>query len=188
MRRLAFLLGLAAAAGLTWAVCVAQQHALRGNVADIFADEMEVDYANNTATLAGGVRVQIKGSYDATMTAPRVTAVTSEDTNQLVALEASGPVTLDVTSTTSEGKQLRVSARCSQVATFSEKTMIAVLKGNAHAEVTKLPRLEGVESAKYDGETLTVDLKAHTIKLGGGVHLNVEMAPEQPKPEAGAKQ
>jgi len=159
---------------------------LHGSIVDIYAAEVVVDWMTGVATLTGKVRVEIKGDYDANMTAPKVTATTSQEKNQVLSLEAQGPVTIDVVTKTPEGKQWRVSARCSDSATFSEQTMIAVLKGNAHAEATGLPRLEEMESAEYDGDTMTVDLKKHLLTFTQA-HINAEMAPQAPSPEAGAK-
>ena len=165
----------------------AQQKVLHGSVADIYATDVEVDLATGVATLTGNVRVQIKGAYDATMTAPTIVAKQSQEKNQVISLDAQGPVNLDVLTKGADGKQFRVTARCSDSATFSEQTMVAVLKGNAHAEVTGLPRAEAVESARYDGDTLTVDFKHNKIKLTQA-HVNVEMAPEAEKSPAGTKQ
>jgi lipopolysaccharide export system protein LptA len=175
-----------AAAALLVAGATAQQRVRRGSVAIITADEIETSWDSGQAQMTGHVNVQIKGDYDATITAPSLTVETDLQKSQLLALTARGPVSFDIVTRSAEGKASRIVASCTDQATFSERTMIVVLKGNAHAEVTGMPRAEGVESAKYDGDSMTVDLRKHTIRLTQA-HLNVEMAPPAEKGPTEAK-
>ncbi len=161
---------------LVAAVAVGQQ-IKRGNVATIQAEQLEYDWETGDTKMTGNCRVDIKGDYDATMTTPALVFRTDIETAQVLSFEATGPVTFDILTRPTDGKRSRIQARCSDSATFSEETMLAIMKGNAHAEITRLPRAESVQSVVYNGDSLTIDLRNHKIHFSGA-HLEVEMAPE----------
>jgi hypothetical protein len=165
------------------AAATVSQQVLRGNVATIQAKELEVDWETGSTKMTGDCRVDIKGDYEATMTTPALVFTTDIEKAQVLSFEATGPVSFDILTRPTNGKRSRIVARCSDSATFSEQTMLVVMKGNAHAEITGVPRVESVKSAVYDGESMTIDLKNHTIKLAQA-HLEVEMAPQAGAPGA----
>jgi lipopolysaccharide export system protein LptA len=177
MSTLRFLRGLwpLTALVLVAAVGVGQQ-VRRGNVATIQAEQLEYDWETGDTKMTGNCRVDIKGDYDATMTTPALTFKTDIEKAQVLSFEASGPVNFDILTRPSNGKRSRILARCSDSATFSEQTMLVVMQGDAHAEITSLPRTETLQSAVYDGDSMTIDLKNHKVKLSQA-HLKVEMAP-----------
>ena len=160
-----------------------QQVVRRGSVAVVTADSLEMSLDSGVLEMTGNVNVNIKGDYTATMTAPSVRVETDKEKNQVVSIKATGPVTADVLTKPQDGKQQRIVARCSDEATFSEKTMIIEMRGNAHADVSGMPRGEGVESMKFDGDSMSINLKTHKVNLKQA-HVNVEMAPPAEKPAA----
>lgn len=162
------------------------QYVKRGNIATVQAEQLEYDWETGDTKMTGNCRVDIKGDYDATMTTPALVITTDIEKAQVLSFEATGPVTFDIVTRPTDGKRSRIQARCSDSATFSEETMLAVMKGDAHAEVTSLPRAESVQSAVYDGDSMTIDLKNHKIKLSQA-HLKVEMAPAAGGPAEGTE-
>ncbi|MGQ9731715.1 MAG: LptA/OstA family protein [Candidatus Zipacnadales bacterium] len=162
------------------------QHIRKGSVATIRSDEMEVDWGTGVTTMTGNVRVEIKGEYEATLVASSVVVKADIEKSQLLSLEAHGPVQFDMITAPVNGQRSHIVARCSQSATFSETTMIVQLQGDAHAEIRGGGRAFGtaeVESARYDGESITVDLNKRTIKLRQAT-LEMQMAPPTQKPSA----
>lgn len=174
------ILGLAAAALLAAAVGYAQ-HIKKGSVAVIRSEELDLDLNTGSTEMTGNVRVDIKGGYTATMTASSVSVAADLEKAQVLSFEARGPVKLVFDTTNKEGKPLHVVASCSQKATFSEQTMIATMEGNAHAEVTGAEAVVSqIESAKYDGDSMTIDLNQRKIKVKQAtaeVHMAPEVAP-----------
>ena len=160
------------------------QHIKRGSVAVIRSDELEVDWGTGVTEMTGNVRVDIKGDYAATMWASAVTVRADLEKAQVLSLEAHGPVKFDIDTAPVEGKRSHIEATCKRQATFSEQTMTATLEGNAHVEITGAGAMVSqVESVRYDGDSLTIDLTNHKIKLKQAT-AEVQMAPGAEKPAA----
>jgi len=174
-RRWAIALFLVVALALVAVVCA--QHVKKGSVAVIRSDELEVDLDTGVTEMTGNVRVDIKGDYNASMTASTVIVIADLEKSRVVSLEARGPVNFVVDTTTKDGKPLHVTASCSQKATFSEETMVATMVGDAHAEMAGAAAVASqLESLKYDGESVTIDLKSRKIKVRKAT-AEVRMAP-----------
>ena len=158
------------------AAIAVSQHVKRGSAATIQADRLQYDWETGDSEMSGNCRVDIKGEYEATMTASSVLVKTDIEKAQVLFFEARGPVDFDILTMPANGKRSRIQARCSNSATFSEQTMLVVMKGDVHAEIDGVPKVETVQSAVYDGDSMTIDLENHTIDLVPA-HLNIEMAP-----------
>jgi hypothetical protein len=166
---------------------VCAQHIKQGSVAVIRSDELEVDWGTGLTEMTGNVRLDIKGDYTASMTASSVILKGDLEKSRVLSVEARGPVNFTVDTAPADGKRSHITASCSQVATFSEQTMVVTMVGNAHAEITGAEAMVSqIESAKYDGESMTIDLNQRKIKLKQAT-AEVHMAPEagRPQPEQG---
>jgi len=172
------------AAVVLLAAAVLAQHIRKGSVAVIRSDDMQVDWGTGLTEMTGNVRVDIKGDYTATMTASSVIVKADLEKAQVLSLEARGPVRFDIDTAPVEGKRSHITASCTQQAVFSEQTMVVTLEGNAHAEITGATAVVGqVEAAKYDGETVSIDLNKRSIRLKQAT-AEIHMAPEATKTEA----
>jgi len=160
------------------------QHVKQGSVATLTSDELEIDYGTGLTEMTGNVTMSIRGDYTATMTASSVTLKGDIEKSRVLSVEARGPVNFVIDTTTKDGKQAHITARCSREATFSEETMIVTMVGNAHAEVTGAEALAAqLESAKYDGDSMTIDLDNRKISLKKAT-AEVHLAPQAAKADA----
>jgi hypothetical protein len=163
---------------------VCAQHLKKGSVAEIRSDELEVDWGTGLTEMTGHVSMTIRGDYTATMTASSVTLTGDLERSRVLSVEARGPVNFVVDTAPANGQRAHIVASCSQVATFSEQTMIVTMVGNAHAEITGAEAVVSqLESAKYDGESMTIDLNKCKFKLKQAT-AEVHMAPETATPQA----
>lgn len=170
--------------GLWTAVVAGAQLIKKGSVAVIRSDEMEVDWSTGITEMTGNVKVTITGDYTATMTATSVILTGDLEKTRILSIEARGPVNFVIDAKSKNGKPIHITARCSQQATFSEQTMVATMVGDAHAEMTGAPSgTTAVESFRYDGESMTIDLKNRKIRVKGAT-TEVRLAPEPAKAEA----
>lgn len=170
--------------GLLLAVGGAAELIKKGSVAVIRSDEMEVDWSTGVTEMTGNVKVTITGDYMATMTAASVILTGDLEKTRILSIEARGPVNFVVDAKNKDGKPVHITARCSQQATFSEQTMLATMVGDAHAEMTgAVGAATSVESFRYDGQSVTIDLKNRKIRVKGA-STEVRLAPEPTKPEA----
>jgi len=173
------------ASALLVAAVVCAQHVKKGSVAIIRSDELEVDWGTGLTEMTGNVRMDIRGDYTASMAASSVVLKGDLEKSRVLSVEARGPVSFTVDTAPVDGKRSHITASCSQMATFTEQTMIVTMVGNAHAEITGAEAVVSqVESAKYDGESMTIDLNKRKIRLKSAT-AEVHMAPEAAQPEAG---
>jgi lipopolysaccharide export system protein LptA len=162
---------------------VTAQHVKKGSIATIESQEMLVDWGTGVTEMTGNVKVTIRGDYDATITASSVYVTADVEKAQVLSLEARGPVRVDIDTAPVDGKRSHVTASCTQRATFSEKTMVVVLEGNAHAEISGAGSVvSGVEAAKYDGQSMTIDLNKRTIRTKQAT-AEIQMAPAAEVPK-----
>jgi phage gp45-like len=159
------------------------QHIKKGSVAVIRSDELVVDWGTGDTEMTGNVRVDIKGDYTATMTASRVLVKADLEKSQVLSFEAVGPVSFEIDTKPVDGQRSHITAHCSRSATFSEQTMLVTMVGNAHAEITGASAVASqLESAKYDGDSMTIDLENRKINLKQAT-AEVHMAPQTEKTE-----
>jgi lipopolysaccharide export system protein LptA len=160
------------------------QHVRQGSVATITSDELEIDYGTGVTEMTGNVSMTIRGDYTATMAASRVILKGDVEKSRVLSVEARGPVDFVIDTTDKDGKRTHITASCSREATFTEQTMIVTMVGNAHAEVIGGQALAAqLESAKYDGESMTIDLNNKKISLKKAT-AEVHLAPQEEKPAA----
>jgi len=179
-RTLAAVLGLA----LLLLAAAYAQHVKQGSVATITSDELEIDYGTGVSEMTGNVTMTIRGDYTATMNASRVVLKGDIEKSRILSVEAHGPVNFVIDTTSKDGKRSHITASCSREATFSEQTMIVTMVGNAHAEIIGGEALAAqLESAKYDGESMTIDLNNRKINLKKAT-AEVHLAPQEEKPAA----
>ncbi len=168
---------------VSFAALASAQHVKQGSVAVIRSDELEVDWGTGLTEMTGNVRMDIRGDYTASMAASSVILKGDLEKSRVLSVEARGPVNFTIDTVSADGKRSHIAASCSQLATFSEQTMIVTMVGNAHAEITGAEAVVSqVQSAKYDGESMTIDLNQRMIKLKQAT-AEVHMAPETEKPQ-----
>ncbi len=155
----------------------------KGDVATINGNSLEFSLDGGDLQLDGDCDVTIAGANNAHMTASAITLVPNSETQSVASVEARGPVTLDATIVREDGQKRRVQAKCSEVATYSEDTMVAEMVGDVHVEVTSVPETEGIEATTFDTSRMTLDLKNGKFKLGPGANIEAEMVPDAFKGE-----
>jgi len=149
-----------------------------GDVATITGDALSFALRGGEMVLKGGCDVTIVGTNDAHMTADTITMTPDRESGRVVSIEGKGPVTLDATVTKEDGQKSHVKARCVDIATYSEETMLAELVGDVHVEISSVPATEGFEALQYDGGRMTFDLKNQTFSLTEGAAIDAEMTPD----------
>ena len=160
------------------------QHVKQGSVATITSDELEIDYGTGVTEMTGNVKMNIRGDYTATMNASSVTLKGDLEKSRILSVEAHGPVDFVIDTTDKDGKRAHITASCSREATFTEQTMIVTMVGNAHAEITGAEAVATqLESAKYDGDSMTIDLNNRKISLKKAT-AEVHLAPQVEKADA----
>ena len=139
------------------------QQVRRTETGTVSADLIEYDFGANAFTATGNTRVTILGTHNAELRAPELTMDLSDQLNQILSVDATGPVYLEVlTAPDDEGLRRRIIARASAGAAYRQSTQTVVLSGQAVADVTTLP--EGnVEAAHFEGQSIVVDLAKSTL-------------------------
>lgn len=152
------------AAILIVAVASAQQ-TRRTETGKVTADLIEYDFARHAFSARGNTHVSLDGRHQADIRAPSLSMNLSESMNQILRIEAAGPVRFEVLTAPDEnGTRRRIKASASQSATYRHDAQTVVLSGNARADVTSEPP-DGAEAAQFSGESITVNLETSMLSV-----------------------
>ncbi len=131
----------------------------------VTADLIEYDFGKHAFTATGNTHVTIVGDHHAEVRAPALSMNVSEDMDQILVIEAQGPVNFEVvTAPDEDGTKRRIVASATRSATYRQAEQTVVLSGDACADVTTLP--EGsADAAHFEGESIVVDLEGSTLSV-----------------------
>ena len=142
------------------------QQVRKTRTAVIAAKTMELDWANNVVDFTGNCKLTVGGGYDATMTAPSMTASFTTKPVTVKSLVAKGPVNFTViTEPDSQGHKRKIVASAQNQATYAEATQTIKLMGSAVADVIPLDSGDPVETVHFTGETITANLKTNRLTV-----------------------
>ncbi len=133
--------------------------------AEVTAPEMVYRWDTNEFVFRGNCVLQVHDANRATMRAPAMKVKLGPKGATIDSLRAEGPVNiLVITAPDKEGVKRKITARCSDHASYTEKTQEIQLVGDAVADVVSLP--EGPESmrAHFTGDALIVSLKKSEVR------------------------
>jgi len=149
-----------AALGLLAATVAFSQQVKRTRTAEIKAGLMEFDWGTNVFEFTGNCILTIGAGYNATMTAPKMTAATVKS------LTATGPVHFTIiTAPDGQGRKRKIVASARDKATYAEDTQVVKLVGEATADMTPVDAPEDVEAVHFTGETITANLKTSRLSV-----------------------
>lgn len=155
-----------AALGLLATTVAFSQQVKRTRTAEIRADLLEFDWGANVFDFTGGCKLTIGAGYNATMTAPAMTAEIITSPATVKSLTAKGPVHFTIiTAPDSQGRKRKIVATAKQQATYSEDTQVVKLVGEATADMTPLDAPEDVEAVHFTGQTITANLKTSRLTV-----------------------
>lgn len=153
-------------AGVLLAAYGYAQTTKRTRTASITAASMEFDWDKNVAEFTGNTKLVVGGDYDATMTAPKMTARLSPKADSIVSLVAAGPVKfVVVTRAGSGGVRRKITASATKEATYSEDTQVVKLVGNAVADMAPINAPDTVEAMHFAGQTIVANLKTSRLTV-----------------------
>lgn len=142
------------------------QQVRKTRTATITAKTMELDWDKNVVDFAGNCKLTVGGDYDATMTAPSMTASFTSQPVTVKTLVAKGPVVFTViTRPDGQGRKRKIVASARNQATYSEETQVVKLTGQAVADLTPLDEKDPVEAVHFTGETITASLKTNRLTV-----------------------
>ncbi len=147
------------------AVAGGQQQTRRTETGKVTADLIEYDFGRHAFTATGNTQVTIKGAHESEIRAPGLSMELSEDMDQILTIEAEGPVNFEVLTAPDEnGTRRRVVARASNSAVYRQADETIALTGDARADVTTVPD-RGVDAAHFAGESIVVNLRESTLSV-----------------------
>jgi lipopolysaccharide export system protein LptA len=158
---------------------VALAETRRTDKADINADKLVYNFANNTWEFTGNVTVDVKGPDKATMSAPRMSGKLGKSGSQLNEVVAYGPVQFAITlQPDADGVQRRITATCTGQALYTGAASTIVLVGGAEGQMVTLPQQPDASPATFKGDKITINLADSTIEMEKGtVSAEFESAP-----------
>lgn len=155
---------IAAVAALVVTAALGQQ-TRRTETGKVTADLIEYDFGRHAFTATGNTHVTIRGAHQSEIRAPSLSMNLSENMDQILLIEAQGPVNFEViTAPDDEGTKRRIVASASRSAVYRQADETVVLSGDARADVTSLPE-DGAEAAHFRGDSIAVNLETSTLSV-----------------------
>jgi lipopolysaccharide export system protein LptA len=168
-----------AAVGLLVATVAFCQQVKKTRTAEIRADLLEFDWSTNVFEFGGNCKLTIGAGYNATMTAPSMTAEIVPKPATVKSLVAKGPVNFAiVTAPDSQGRKRKIVASAKEQATYAEETQIVKLVGDAEADMTPVDSPDDVEAVHFTGQSITANLKTSRLTVDNA-NLTVRTQLEQ---------
>ncbi len=151
------------------ALGVAAQQTRQTRTGKLVFDLLEWNFADNTIVVTGNpATMVIEGGHKAQLRAPRMEIDADERLEEIHGAVASGPVSLELlTAPDVNGRRRRITASCTQRATYSKADDTVVMIGNVVADIITLPEGEA-EAAHLESETITVNLRTSTLTARPG--------------------
>ncbi len=146
-------------------------------------DVLEWNFANNTIVVTGSpATMVVEGRHKAELRSPRLEIDADERLEEIHGATAAGPVHLDLlTATDDTGRRRRITASCTQRATYSKAEDTVTMTGGVVADIVTLPAGEA-EAAHLESESITVNLRTSTLTARPGsfeVTTDVDIPEEQ---------
>ncbi len=146
-------------------------------------NELQWDFAHNTIVVTGNpASMVVEGLHKAQLRSPRMEIDADQRLEEIHGATAAGPVSLDLlTAPDVDGRRRRITASCTQRATYSKAEDTVVMSGNVVADIVTLPEGEA-EAAHLESETIIVNLRTSTLTARPGtfeVTTEVDLPEEQ---------
>lgn len=163
----------------------AQQTRKIGNVATVSAKTMELDWSagSNVIDFSGNVKVTLTGQRNAQMTAAAVRVVLTKKLDDLVSLQATGPVVFSSVARFRQGGARQLTCRASGGAQYTGEGKLLRLTGGATASLKPAEDAGGTalqmdlpawaQTLDVAAQTITAHLATDVIELAGGVEVDV---------------
>jgi lipopolysaccharide export system protein LptA len=160
---------LVATAGLMLTAAAFCQQVRKFRTSTVEFKIMELDWDTDVVEFSGGCKLTVGGPFNATMTAPAMTAKVSGKPATLKSLVAKGPVNFTViTRPNSQGLKRKITASAKEQATYSEDTQTVRLVGDAVADMVPLDGGVEAESMHFTGQTVIANLKTNRMSVDNG--------------------
>jgi hypothetical protein len=133
----------------------------------------------------GNCIMKITGPNAAEMTAPRMVFQLTSGGSQLKTLKAFGPVKLNViTAKNEEGQRRKITAECSEYASFNEPEQLVEMVGNGQADIMILPEGPDSHRVRFNAEHMRINLRTGELSATPArVHFEGFLPPGEPEEE-----
>ncbi|MGD9496329.1 MAG: hypothetical protein AB7Y46_08460 [Armatimonadota bacterium] len=168
--------------GAVLVIAAAAQQASQTRTGRLTYGQLEWNFAKNTIVVTGSPATLVVegGGHKAELRAARMDINADARLEQIHGATAAGPVNLDLLTAPDEtGRRRRITAACTQRATYSQAEDTVTMTGNVVADIITLPESEA-EAAHLESEAVTVNLRTSTLTARPG---SFEVTTEMDVPE-----